>query len=334
MRAPVLFSIIVMVHALAIGSVVMMNGCATRSGLASMPAASEERIVPMPPTQPLAPSAAAAYKPEIASASGVAPVQKLSSPRAASKNATRGDAYVIKSGDMLSKIAVAYGVSSKELVSLNRIKNPNALKVGQTIYLPAHASLKSGKSTGATSSAKATSLVGSAKTAPSITLKNGEKYTVRSGDSLSRIASRTGSSVSLIKKANNLTSDRINIGQALIVPKKGAALASTTTPEPTEAGTKPSHDLEKVEVISTAFGDGLDTKGSLIETSKTEVEVKPEQAKPETGMTPYTVQQGETLKQIATTFIVDLDELRTLNKLDATAEVKAGDRLIIPEMDF
>lgn len=44
------------------------------------------------------------------------------------------------------------------------------------------------------------------------------KYKVRRGDSLSKIASRHGVTVRALKRANNLTSDNISVGQRLIIP--------------------------------------------------------------------------------------------------------------------
>jgi LysM repeat protein len=46
------------------------------------------------------------------------------------------------------------------------------------------------------------------------------RYVVKSGDSLSAIASRTGSSVSAIKSANGISGTLIRPGQSLIIPKK------------------------------------------------------------------------------------------------------------------
>lgn len=45
-------------------------------------------------------------------------------------------------------------------------------------------------------------------------------HKVRNGETLSKIAKRYGVSVSAIKKANNLSSDRINVGQKLKIPVK------------------------------------------------------------------------------------------------------------------
>lgn len=43
-------------------------------------------------------------------------------------------------------------------------------------------------------------------------------YLVKSGDTLSRIAKIHGTTVKAIRQANNLTSDRLSIGQKLLIP--------------------------------------------------------------------------------------------------------------------
>lgn len=55
--------------------------------------------------------------------------------------------------------------------------------------------------------------------APSAAARPADTYTVRSGDSLGRISLKTGCSVEELQKANALTSDLINIGQTLKIPK-------------------------------------------------------------------------------------------------------------------
>jgi len=52
-------------------------------------------------------------------------------------------------------------------------------------------------------------------------------YVVQSGDNLSTIAQTFGVTVEAIMAANNLTSDRLSVGQILIIP------LPTPTPTPT-----------------------------------------------------------------------------------------------------
>ncbi len=93
----------------------------------------------------------------------------------ASRSATRGT-YVVTSGDTLSGIAAANGTTWQKLFAANRnvLSNPGVLRIGQRIVIsggaaPAAAPAPAARPTGAT-------------------------YTVRSGDTLSRIAAANGTS--------------------------------------------------------------------------------------------------------------------------------------------
>lgn len=55
------------------------------------------------------------------------------------------------------------------------------------------------------------------------------EYTVRRGDTLSRVASTMGVSVAQLRAANGLRGDLINIGQKLVVPGESGSAASTAT---------------------------------------------------------------------------------------------------------
>jgi LysM repeat protein len=56
-------------------------------------------------------------------------------------------------------------------------------------------------------------------------------YTVKSGDTLSKIATQQGVSVKALRSANNLKTDRIKVGQKLKIPVKAAAATPTPAPE-------------------------------------------------------------------------------------------------------
>ncbi|HHT91408.1 MAG: cell wall hydrolase [Bacillota bacterium] len=54
--------------------------------------------------------------------------------------------YTVRPGDTLYEISLQYGISWKELASLNKIKDPTTLQVGTHLRLPAHAVPKTARS--------------------------------------------------------------------------------------------------------------------------------------------------------------------------------------------
>jgi len=128
-----------------------------------------------------------------------------------------GKTYIVKKGDVLSKVARANGVTLGEIMALNGFtrEEANRLKIGQAILIPA--------SSGSEPSTPVDVPAPSYAAAP--VEVDGANYTVQSGDNLSTIAKRNQSTVSAIKSANNLTSDRIVVGQKLLIPKVEATPA-------------------------------------------------------------------------------------------------------------
>lgn len=110
--------------------------------------------------------------------------------------------YVVQKGDNLSRIATRFNVTVDAIVRANHLKDPNAIQVGQTLIIP----------DGQPSAAPA---AGGAATS----------YTVRSGDSVARIARKFNISMEELIRANNLTSTVLQIGQVLVIP--GAAPAAS-----------------------------------------------------------------------------------------------------------
>ncbi|QAR22359.1 LysM peptidoglycan-binding domain-containing protein [Limosilactobacillus fermentum] len=105
--------------------------------------------------------------------------------------------YTVKNGDTLSAIASRYGMTVNALVTLNGIKNANLIYPGQVLRVA-----DSGQ--GSTVSQKAT------------TTTTAGSYTVRSGDTLSGIASRYGTSVSALASLNGISNPNwIYPGQVL-----------------------------------------------------------------------------------------------------------------------
>jgi Lyzozyme M1 (1,4-beta-N-acetylmuramidase) len=99
--------------------------------------------------------------------------------------------YTVRSGDTLSTIAARFGTSVQVLAAINGIHNVNLIKVGQVLKL------KSGSKP-------------AAKPAPLST------YTVRSGDTLSAIATKHGATVAKLASINGIKNPNlIRVGQVL-----------------------------------------------------------------------------------------------------------------------
>lgn len=47
-----------------------------------------------------------------------------------------GYEHVVQQGETLSAIAKAYGVTAKAIIDANKLKNPNRLSIGQTLFIP------------------------------------------------------------------------------------------------------------------------------------------------------------------------------------------------------
>ena len=148
----------------------------------------------------------------------VAPVEPLA-PAAAT-----GSEYVVVKGDSPAKIAKKNGVTTKALLAANPGVVPTKLKVGQKLTIPAG---------GKTSADAATpSVAAGGDTA-------GATYTVKSGDTLTKIAKKNGTTAKAIQAANGLTTTKIKVGQKLKIPSKAEAAAPAapapvvdTTPAP------------------------------------------------------------------------------------------------------
>lgn len=95
--------------------------------------------------------------------------------------------YTVRSGDTLSHIAQRYNTTVAELVRINNIANPNLIYPGQRLTIS----------------------VGNGQDENESNEMSHAVYTVRSGDTLSHIAQRYGTTVQNIAQLNNITNPNL-----------------------------------------------------------------------------------------------------------------------------
>ncbi|EGQ7905398.1 N-acetylmuramoyl-L-alanine amidase [Vibrio alginolyticus] len=161
--------------------------------------------------------------------------------------------HIVKRGESLSVIANKYGLSSKALMSANNLKS-TGLAIGQKLNIPSAGTIKvpskpitvetetithkvkSGEFLGKIANhykvkvsdirrennLKSDTLWVGQKLKITVAVKDKpiRKHKVSRGEFLGKIASKYGVSVSSIRKANNLRSDQLAVGQVLIIPNK------------------------------------------------------------------------------------------------------------------
>ena len=199
--------------------------------------------------------------------------------------------YKVKSGDSLWKIAQEYGTTVDTLMSINNLGSSN-LTLNQQIFIP-----KTNK-TG---------------------VENQKTYVVVKGDTLSEIASKNDITVDEIKKANNLTSNLLSIGQVLIIPEKSTGEINYIVQKGDNLYSIANkygvtvNDIKRLNNLSTntlQVGQILKIPGS-------------------TNYNTYVVKKGDSLWKIAQEYGTNVNKLMTINNL-STSNLSVGQSLLIP----
>lgn len=120
--------------------------------------------------------------------------------------------HVVRRGENLYRIALQYGTTVQAIAARNGISNPNRIYVGQRLVIPTYYSGGGHRGGG------------------------GWWYVVRPGDTLYSIARRFGTTVWVLRQANNLANpNRIYAGQRLWIPA-GGSWSRDREPPPPRAG--------------------------------------------------------------------------------------------------
>lgn len=300
-QGPALVAVVVTLHVIAVGSIVMIQGCGvTRTARVEPPPAPT-----MPPTdvavdeRPVTPAPSPVFQPPVAT-------DPEPTPPAADLNT-----YEVRRGDNLSTIASRHGVTTAELVDLNQLSDPNAIRIGQKLLLPAHARVR----TPAPAPAATPAQPAPAAQRPAV---DGATYVVQSGDSLSRIAQQHGVSTARLAEANQLSDpNQIRVGQELVIPgvteTRSPAERTTRTPQQ-ERTPEPTPEPVREEPVPAPSP-------------------APAPAQPELSMDdafPYPVRSGDTLDQIARDFSVLKEDLLRANNMTGDETLRPGQTILVP----
>jgi LysM repeat protein len=306
--------IVVALHVLVIGGIVVFEGCSrVKSGTPDMVSnesqssdmtSASNQVTSMPGSPSSPPGNSLVPPTSMAGNEGPAPAPAPVVPA----SVTGVHAYVVKKGDSLWKIAKAENITVGELSRANNMTKTSTLKVGQKLSIPAAS--KAEKTGVATASVVPTSTdansvpsTASASAAPAAaTEASGATYTVKSGDSLWKIARQKSVSVAALKQANNLSGDSLKAGQTLHIPMATAKTVTDSTGTGVSAGIAPT--------ASAAW----QTPGTYTEN----------------GQTIHVVDFGETPGTIAKKYGVKLDDLMKANNITDSRKVQYAQHLVIP----
>ncbi|MFD1851242.1 LysM peptidoglycan-binding domain-containing protein [Oceanobacillus bengalensis] len=165
-------------------------------------------------------------------------------------NTSTKKTYTVKSGDTLSGIASKHGISLSNLMKWNSLDT--------TLIFPGNVFVvsESGKGGNTSSGSNSSNDSGSNTNKPNDSkVDSSSVYTVKSGDTLSRIGLNYGVSVANLKKWNSLSSDMIYIGQKLNIgakagngdsPSKDNGSSSTPTADV-------DYDVDKLISVAKSF---------------------------------------------------------------------------------
>lgn len=228
--------------------------------------------------------------------------------------------HVVEQGETLNGIANRAGVSAGAIATANGLKAPFSVRIGQKLKIPREK---------AASVARATS--------------SETSHTVKAGETLGGIASRTGVSVSAIAAANDLAEPYVvRVGQTLAIPRGPASvktaarvIPAAARPAPITGGDPASETLHVVAPGETLGGIAQRAEVPRVLIAEANGLAPPYVVKvgqklhiPRTRR--HTVAAGETGFAISYQYAVPWEQIAVANGLDPQAPLQAGRNLLIP----
>jgi len=230
--------------------------------------------------------------------------------------------YTVKQGDTLGRIARDHDVSVSDLVTANKLANPNLIRPGQVLLIPT----------------------------------KDRTHVVARGENLSRIAAAYGTTISALIKANKLASPNlIYPGQNLVIPgatgsgsggsggSDGESNGPTRVPDGSYVRSGSYHIVAKGETLEgiAAKYSGVTAQGLAAANGITNRVIYtgtrlfldgPGFTATGTGggSGSYTVQRGDRLGDIASRYGTSISKIASTNGISNVNLIRAGQRLTDP----
>ncbi|MDD6864504.1 MAG: LysM peptidoglycan-binding domain-containing protein [Lactobacillus sp.] len=240
--------------------------------------------------------------------------------------------YTVQSGDTLSGIALKFSTTSSKLAQLNSISNPNLIYVGQRLLVNQNSSLNSSSSSQSSSAATNTDA-------------SAASYTVKSGDTLSTIASQHNTTVNQIVSLNQLSNPNlIYVGQVLKLKNNQTTNSSSATSSSTAATTAGTYTVkagDTLSAIASRYSTSSSTLASLNSLSNpnliyvgqvlkvssnasTSSSTSSSANNTVTTASSYTVKAGDTLSAIAAKYGTTYQALASANSISNPNDIYVG----------
>ena len=244
--------------------------------------------------------------------------------------------YAVVKGDTISLIAKRFQVSQEDLITYNRLQG-DTIYSGQILRIPVN---------------HIEEVTTNEEVVEPVVKENSTTYIVLSGDSLSVIAKRYGVTVNDIKALNGMESDRIFVGQKLLIPQPitEEPRIEEETVEDIIPVTYTVVSGDSLSVIAKHYSvtvndiislNGMESDRIFVgqtlyipQVIEEETGVIVDETTPEENVTvTYTVVSGDSLWTIANRFGVTVTDIQSMNGL-TTDRIFIGQTLRIPQKNI
>lgn len=253
--------------------------------------------------------------------------QKLIIPTKSDKKSSKRqkeEIYEVKSGDTLEKIAKKYGISVKDIMDYNDMRDEKIF-AGDQLKIPL--------------SQQALKRKREEEARKKVDLSKCEIYTLQKGGTLKHVSRRTGVDVSTLERLNNIDQSvwleagtKVCIGERKVVEERTSTGGCELFYRPkdrvsvSEVARKFGISKEKLKELNNIKGEYI-SRGQEVCVQFPE-ERQPSKAKGEQFLS-YKVKKGDTLEKISQKFGVPVETIREINDIKGS-KLHAGIDLKIP----